>query len=139
MVSYLQGAMDLSRRINDNAYKLDLPGEFNISATFNVANLSPFLTYYERDLRTNPSQEKGNDTGDCEEQAVQASSFDLVKVLVGLVMRARAKKSKESLQTLVRAVQEQEGVHKFIEGVESQSIKVVIQVEDNDGDPPNNP
>ncbi|KAH9744243.1 Endonuclease [Citrus sinensis] len=28
--------------INDNAYKLDLPSEYNVSATFNVSDLSPF-------------------------------------------------------------------------------------------------
>jgi hypothetical protein len=39
--------------INDNAYKLDLPGEYGISASFNVANLSPFNV--GDDLRTNPS------------------------------------------------------------------------------------
>ena len=31
-------------RINDNAYKIDLPGEYNVSATFNVADLSPYIT-----------------------------------------------------------------------------------------------
>jgi hypothetical protein len=29
-------------RINDNAYKLDLLGEYNVSATFNVTDLTPF-------------------------------------------------------------------------------------------------
>ena len=29
-------------RINDNAYKIDLPGEYNVSATFNVSDLSLF-------------------------------------------------------------------------------------------------
>ena len=29
-------------RINNNAYKLDLPGEYTVSATFNVTDLSPF-------------------------------------------------------------------------------------------------
>jgi len=45
--------------INDNAYKLDLPGEYGISASFNIANLSPFNV--GDDLRTNPSQRGEND------------------------------------------------------------------------------
>ena len=44
-------------RINDNAYKLDLPGEYNVNATFNVTDLSPFVV--GEDLRANPSQEGG--------------------------------------------------------------------------------
>nr|GEZ45883.1 putative polyprotein [Tanacetum cinerariifolium]GEZ53310.1 putative polyprotein [Tanacetum cinerariifolium] len=28
--------------INDNAYKIELPGHYNVSATFNVADLSPY-------------------------------------------------------------------------------------------------
>ena len=30
------GSFQVLERINDNAYKLDLPGEYNISTTFNV-------------------------------------------------------------------------------------------------------
>ena len=33
------GPFQVLERINDNAYKLDLPGEYNISATFNVFDL----------------------------------------------------------------------------------------------------
>jgi hypothetical protein len=44
---------EVVEHINDNAYKLDLPGEYGISASFNVANLSPFNV--GDDLRTNPS------------------------------------------------------------------------------------
>ena len=46
-------------QINDNAYKLDLPSEYNVSATFNVFYLSPFDV--DDDLKTNPLQEEGND------------------------------------------------------------------------------
>ena len=46
-------------RINDNAYKLDLTGEYSVSASFNVSDLSPFDA--GDDLRANPSQEEGND------------------------------------------------------------------------------
>ena len=52
------GPFQVLERINDNAYKLDLPGEYNVSATFNVSDLSPFDV--GDDLRTNPLQEEGN-------------------------------------------------------------------------------
>ena len=55
------GPFQVLERINDNAYKLDLPGEYNVSATFNVADLSPFAAGDDFDLRTNPFQEEGND------------------------------------------------------------------------------
>jgi len=53
------GPFQVLDRINDNAYKLDLPGEYNVSATFNVSDLSPFDA--DSDLRTNPFQEGGSD------------------------------------------------------------------------------
>ncbi|KAH9649283.1 hypothetical protein KPL70_025926 [Citrus sinensis] len=53
------GPFQVLEQINDNAYKLDLPGEYNVSATFNIFDLSPFDV--GDDLRTNPLQEEGND------------------------------------------------------------------------------
>ena len=55
------GPFQVLERINDNAYKLDLLGEYNVSATFNVANLSPFSVGDDFDLRANRFQEEGND------------------------------------------------------------------------------
>ena len=43
-------------RINDNAYKVDLPSEYQVSATFNVADLSLF----DADSRMNFFEERGN-------------------------------------------------------------------------------
>jgi hypothetical protein len=34
------GPFQVLERINDNAYKLDLPGEYNVSATFNVIDIN---------------------------------------------------------------------------------------------------
>ena len=45
-------------RINDNAYKLNLPSEYNISVTFNVSDLSPFNV--GNDSRKNPFEERKN-------------------------------------------------------------------------------
>jgi len=36
------GPFEVLERINDYAYKADLPGDDGLSATFNVADLSPY-------------------------------------------------------------------------------------------------
>ncbi|GKV00634.1 hypothetical protein SLEP1_g13299 [Rubroshorea leprosula] len=53
------GPFQVIARINDNTYKLELPGEYNGSITLNVSDLSPFDV--GDDLRTNPFEERGND------------------------------------------------------------------------------
>ncbi|OMO89159.1 hypothetical protein CCACVL1_07993 [Corchorus capsularis] len=54
------GPFQILERINNNAYKLDLPSEYgNVSATFNVSDLSLFDSV--ADLRTNPFQGRGDD------------------------------------------------------------------------------
>ena len=47
-------------RINDNAYRLELPGEFQVSRTFNVSDLSPYIADDGDVLRTEPVQEGGD-------------------------------------------------------------------------------
>jgi hypothetical protein len=51
-------------KINDNAYKLELPPEFEVSPTFNIANLKPYLGEEdELEWRMTPLQ-KGEDDED---------------------------------------------------------------------------
>jgi len=35
------GPFEILERVNDNAYKVNFPGDYGLSATFNVADLSP--------------------------------------------------------------------------------------------------
>ena len=50
------GPFEIVEKVNDNAYKVELPGEYGgVSATFNVGDLSPYLED-DLDLRANPSQ-----------------------------------------------------------------------------------
>ncbi|KAL4387162.1 hypothetical protein GQ457_09G017980 [Hibiscus cannabinus] len=51
------GPFQIVEKVNDNAYKLDLPGEYTVSAIFNISDLIPF--YDSADLRSNPFQEGG--------------------------------------------------------------------------------
>ncbi|KAL5820915.1 hypothetical protein ACOSQ3_022797 [Xanthoceras sorbifolium] len=90
------GPFQVIERINDNAYKLDLPGEYSVSASFNVSDLSPFDV--GDDLRTNPFQEGGND------ENKGAAPRDPLRVPVGPITRARAraKRFKEALNGLIQ-------------------------------------
>ena len=52
------GPFQVLKRVNNNAYKLDLPAEYGVHDTFNVIDLFPFVGTNEEndalDLRTNP-------------------------------------------------------------------------------------
>ncbi|XP_071928059.1 uncharacterized protein [Coffea arabica] len=94
-------------RINDNAYKLELPGEYGVHATFNVSDLSPFHADDEFDLRTNRLQEEGtNEEG---LKTAQTSSAQVMQIPSGPITRARARRIQESLQALVCTIQERVG------------------------------
>ena len=58
---------------------------------------------------------------------------DQVRVPLGPVTRARAKHFKESLQTLVRNVQDQQGVHRNIEGLEVATRFSYTLIQANEG------
>jgi hypothetical protein len=60
------GPFFILKKINDNAYVVDLPREMNISNTFNVADLTPYhqeKTLYEDNLRSSFNQVGENDEG----------------------------------------------------------------------------
>ena len=86
------GPFQIREKINDNAYKVDLPGEYNVSPTFNVSDLSHFDV--GDDSRTNPFEERGND---------EFQDRDPLHVPDGPITRARAKKIKVAMQGFIQA------------------------------------
>ena len=93
------GPFQVVARINDNAYKLDLPGEYNVNATFNVSDLSPFNV--GQDLRTNPFEERGNDEN---HQGTIKTSSDPLHIHGGPITRARAKNMQAALNGLIEKI-----------------------------------
>jgi len=58
------GPFEILEKINDNAYKVELPGDYGVLATFNVTDLSPYeADDYLSDLRIKSSQQGENDGG----------------------------------------------------------------------------
>ena len=88
------GPFQVLERINDNAYKIDLPGKYGVSATFNVVNLSSFDVGDGGDSRTNPSQEGENDMN--HDQGIFIPQ--------GPITRTRAKKLQQTLYTYIQSM-----------------------------------
>jgi hypothetical protein len=56
------GLFKVREKINENAYKLDLPTDFGVSPTFNIADLKPYLgEEHELESRTTQMQEGEDD------------------------------------------------------------------------------
>ncbi|GAV91468.1 hypothetical protein CFOL_v3_34863 [Cephalotus follicularis] len=59
------GPFQVLERVGDNAYKIKLPGDYGVSGTFNIGDLSPFVEdEYISDLRSNPNPPEENDLGE---------------------------------------------------------------------------
>jgi len=83
------GPFQIVEMINDNAYKLDLPYEYGVSATFNVTDLSLFDV--GDNSRSNSFKERRDD--------VIPTLKDSLQVLVGLVTRLRVKRFKKAFKS----------------------------------------
>ena len=91
------GPFQVVAHINDNAYTLDLLGEYNVITTFNVYDLSPFNA--DEDSRTNPFEERGN--GENHQWSTMKASSDPLHIHGGPIIRARAKKVQATFNGLI--------------------------------------
>ena len=123
--------------IIDNAYKIDLLGEYNVSATFNVSDLSPFDV--GSNSRTNLFKEGGNDENIGQTQNAE----ELLQMPVRTITRARAKKFQEAPNGLMKefiwanpTLEEEFGPSQAFRGIrarkEVQKIINIIKAIDGD-------
>ena len=88
------GPLQVLECVDDNIYKLDLSGDYNISTTFYVIDLIPF--YVGDDLKENSFQEEGNDANH------STTSKNPIQLPIGPVTRARVNKFKDVLNVLIK-------------------------------------
>jgi hypothetical protein len=88
----VDGPFEVIKRINNNAYQIDLQGKYNISNSFNVADLLPYVT--DSDLRTNPFQ-----VG--EDDMAVASTPAAPPEVEGRITRSRAKEMAKEAHSLI--------------------------------------
>jgi len=103
-------------RINDNAYKIDIPSEYGVSSSFNVVDLTPFVTDDDsKHLRENAFQEGGNDENPKTAQ------------IQGPMTRSRTKQSLDTLQQMVADILNKTQVEKD-EGPEAEALLRILIV-----------
>jgi hypothetical protein len=81
LMSRAAGPFKILTKINDNAYKLELPHEFGVSPSFNISDLRPYLgEEYEMPSRTTSMQE-GEDDEDINTSATIIPSIEILDLL----------------------------------------------------------
>ena len=103
-------------RINDNAYKIDILGEYGVISSFNVADLTLFVAGddYE-DLRANAFQEGGNDENPKTTQ------------IQGPMTRRRTRQLVDTLQQMVSGILNKAQVEKD-EGPKAEALQSILIV-----------
>jgi hypothetical protein len=94
-MSRRDGPFQILENINDNAYKIDLSGEYGVSATFNIFYL--YLFDVGDDLRFSPFDER-------KDNAIQTTPNNSLEVLVGSITRSRSKKLKDTFNELIQNI-----------------------------------
>jgi hypothetical protein len=85
-MSRATGPFKIPAKINDNAYKLELPPEFGVSPSFNISDLRPYLGEEEEMPLRKTSMQEGEDDEDIN---TSATIIPFVEI-VGPITRSRA-------------------------------------------------
>jgi hypothetical protein len=87
LMSRAAGPFKILAKINDNAYKLELPPEFGVSPSFNISYLRPYLGEEDEMPSRTTSMEEGEDDEDINTSVTIIPSVEII----GPITRSRAR------------------------------------------------
>jgi hypothetical protein len=96
-MSRANGPFKILEKINDNAYKLELPPEYGVSPTFNISDLQPYLGEEDEVLSRTISIQEGVDVKDITTSDTTIPSIELR----GPIMRPRAQQLRHRLNSFL--------------------------------------
>jgi hypothetical protein len=88
LMSHAVGPFKILAKINDNAYKLELPPKFGVSPSFNISDLRPYLGEEDEMPLRMTSMQEGEDDEDINTLATIIPSIEIL----GPITRSRAQK-----------------------------------------------
>jgi hypothetical protein len=86
LMSRATGPLKILAKINDNAYKIELPPEFGVTPSFNISNLRPYLGEEDEMLLRTTSIQEGEDDEDINILVTIILSIEIL----GPITRSRA-------------------------------------------------
>nr|GEU90053.1 hypothetical protein [Tanacetum cinerariifolium] len=126
------GPFRILKKINDNTYKIELPGHYNVSATFNVADLSP----YKGDSDDEPNSwsslfQEGEDDADVVNERVNVTNtlgayFAVIQLDLWIVDSGCSKHMTGNLKLLRNFVEKFIGIVRF----ENDHFAAITRYED---------
>jgi hypothetical protein len=82
LMSRAAGPFKILAKINDNAYKLELPPEFGVTPTFNISDLRPYFGEEDEMLSRMTSMHDGEDDEDINTSATIIPSVDILGPII---------------------------------------------------------
>jgi hypothetical protein len=124
------GPFKVLKRIGPNAYQLELPGEYNVHTTFNVADLSLYVPDEDSDVESETIRGQVEENDAVKPAMSPKDVEELIRVpFDGPITRSRAKKIQEGTRALLvrlAAVIHETGKEKWITMVQHQNEDLAI-------------